>query len=150
MGGRTWHWVAASAASLAVVGALLANDTGQQRGTVTATTFPTVSDYQPDYGQAVIATPPLNASSVTKTTSTAPPVKPTTTPPPPPPPQPPADDEHKDKDPTLTISLPLPTLPVFYPNCHVARALGAAPIHKGQPGYRIELDRNRNDIACER
>jgi Protein of unknown function (DUF1524)/Excalibur calcium-binding domain len=38
---------------------------------------------------------------------------------------------------------------VYYPNCVAARAAGAAPIYRGQPGYRPELDRDHDDIACE-
>ena len=30
-----------------------------------------------------------------------------------------------------------------------ARAAGAAPIHRGEPGYRAELDRDDDGIACE-
>ncbi len=37
----------------------------------------------------------------------------------------------------------------FYPNCDAARAAGVAPIHRGEPGYRIGLDRDRDGIACE-
>lgn len=158
MGGRKWpagrwHWAAAGAVSLAVAGAVLANDTDQPRGVVDATSLPTVGNYQPDYGQAVIATPPLNASTVTKTTSAAPPVKTTsTTSAAPPAPREQRDDderEDEDEDPALTI-LPVPGLPVYFPNCDFARAVGAAPIYQNQPGYRLALDRNRNGIACER
>lgn len=34
-------------------------------------------------------------------------------------------------------------------NCHEARAAGAAPFRRGQPGYRIELDADGDGIACE-
>jgi hypothetical protein len=65
----------------------------------------------------------------------------TSTPPPPPPP--PA--------PTTTTKPPAPPKPkpVFYASCDEARRAGAAPLYWGQPGYRIELDPNRNGIACE-
>lgn len=36
-----------------------------------------------------------------------------------------------------------------YPNCAAARAAGAAPIRRGQPGYRPGLDRDGDGIACE-
>ena len=67
----------------------------------------------------------------------------TETPAPPPPPPAPA--------PTTTTKPPAPPRPkpVFYANCDEARRAGAAPLHWGQPGYRIELDPNRNGIACE-
>lgn len=39
---------------------------------------------------------------------------------------------------------------VYYKNCGEARAAGAAPIERGEPGYRPELDRNNDGIACEK
>jgi hypothetical protein len=38
---------------------------------------------------------------------------------------------------------------VFYRNCDAARAAGAAPIRRGQPGYGPHLDRDGDGIACE-
>jgi len=38
---------------------------------------------------------------------------------------------------------------VFYPNCATARYLGAAPIRRGEPGYRTQLDADNDGIACE-
>ncbi len=40
-------------------------------------------------------------------------------------------------------------LAVYYRNCDAARAAGAAPILRGQPGYRPPLDRDNDGIACE-
>jgi micrococcal nuclease len=37
----------------------------------------------------------------------------------------------------------------YYANCTAARAAGAAPIRRGQPGYRPALDRDNDGIACE-
>lgn len=37
----------------------------------------------------------------------------------------------------------------WYPNCDAARAAGAAPIQRGEPGYREALDRDGDGIACE-
>lgn len=37
----------------------------------------------------------------------------------------------------------------YFRNCAAARAAGAAPIREGQPGYRVELDADRDGIACE-
>jgi len=36
-----------------------------------------------------------------------------------------------------------------YPNCAAARAAGAAPIQRGEPGYGSHLDRDNDGIACE-
>ena len=38
----------------------------------------------------------------------------------------------------------------FYKNCAEARAAGAAPIYRGEPGYHEKLDRDNDGIACER
>ena len=38
----------------------------------------------------------------------------------------------------------------FYKNCSEARAAGAAPIYRGEPGYREKLDRDNDGIACEK
>lgn len=37
----------------------------------------------------------------------------------------------------------------YYANCSAARAAGAAPLHKGDPGYRSGLDRDNDGVACE-
>lgn len=37
----------------------------------------------------------------------------------------------------------------YYPNCASARAAGAAPIRRGQPGYSRKLDRDGDGVACE-
>ena len=39
---------------------------------------------------------------------------------------------------------------VYYPNCAAARAAGAAPIRRGEPGYGTHLDRDGDGRACER
>lgn len=38
---------------------------------------------------------------------------------------------------------------VFYAGCSEARAAGAAPLLRGQPGYRIGMDGDGDGIACE-
>lgn len=38
---------------------------------------------------------------------------------------------------------------VYYQGCDDARAAGAAPIHRGQPGYRDGMDGDGDGIACE-
>src|SRR6218665_323388 len=37
----------------------------------------------------------------------------------------------------------------YYPNCDAARAAGVAPLYPGESGYRPELARDSNGIACE-
>ncbi|MFC9293458.1 excalibur calcium-binding domain-containing protein [Streptomyces sp. NPDC057011] len=38
----------------------------------------------------------------------------------------------------------------YYKNCDAAKAAGAAPIRRGQPGYRSALDRDGDGIACDK
>lgn len=38
---------------------------------------------------------------------------------------------------------------VYYDNCKEAHASGAAPLYEGDPGYRPELDRDKDGVACE-
>lgn len=38
----------------------------------------------------------------------------------------------------------------FYANCDDAKAAGAAPMYKGDPGYRPELDRDKDGTACDK
>jgi endonuclease YncB( thermonuclease family) len=37
----------------------------------------------------------------------------------------------------------------YYRNCKDARAAGAAPLYRGKPGYRPEMDGDGDGIACE-
>ncbi|MGP9844024.1 GmrSD restriction endonuclease domain-containing protein [Brachybacterium sp. 107] len=38
---------------------------------------------------------------------------------------------------------------VYYKNCDAARAAGAAPVHKGEPGYAKHLDRDGDGVGCD-
>jgi Excalibur calcium-binding domain len=53
--------------------------------------------------------------------------------------------------PSTSTTSPAPTTgsSVYYPNCRAACDAGAAPIYRGQPGYRPPLDRDNDGIACE-
>ena len=37
----------------------------------------------------------------------------------------------------------------YYPNCAAAKAAGAAPLFRGDPGYSGKLDRDGDGVACE-
>jgi hypothetical protein len=43
--------------------------------------------------------------------------------------------------------IPLPG--AYYSNCDEARAAGVAPLYAGEPGYRPQMDRDADGIACE-
>lgn len=36
-----------------------------------------------------------------------------------------------------------------FPNCTAARAAGAAPVRRGDPGYAPHLDRDGDGVGCE-
>jgi hypothetical protein len=38
---------------------------------------------------------------------------------------------------------------VYYSGCNEVRAAGKAPLHSGDPGYRVEMDGDSDGIACE-
>lgn len=38
---------------------------------------------------------------------------------------------------------------VYYRNCDAARAAGAAPVCRGEPGYGRHLDRDNDGTGCE-
>ncbi len=66
----------------------------------------------------------------------------------------PSDALHEDTWPSgITASTSKqafdPKLQVIYRNCAEARAAGAAPIHRGEPGYAPWLDADNDGIACE-
>ncbi|MCY1143794.1 excalibur calcium-binding domain-containing protein [Actinoplanes sp. Pm04-4] len=95
----------------------------------------------------VLATPtatpsrtPTSKPAPTRTTS-KPTVKPTT--------------KTKKPKPRPTTKKPKPRkttkapTSVYYKNCSAVRAAGAAPIHRGDPGYGRHLDRDGDGIGCE-
>lgn len=54
----------------------------------------------------------------------------------------------KKPTPKATTTEPEPE-DVYYANCAAVRAAGAAPIHRGEPGYSRKLDRDGDGVACE-
>ena len=48
-----------------------------------------------------------------------------------------------------TTTTTKPPTSVYYANCTEAREAGAAPLYRGQPGYRAALDRDNDGVACE-
>jgi hypothetical protein len=71
----------------------------------------------------------------------------------------PATAPTKKETPSATRTSTKPTVPrptatkssssVYYENCTAVRAAGAAPIHRGEPGYSSRLDRDGDGVACE-
>ncbi|MEN3123294.1 excalibur calcium-binding domain-containing protein [Janibacter sp. LM] len=55
---------------------------------------------------------------------------------------------------TTTQAPPPPPPPAappaaYYDNCSDAKAAGAAPVYRGQPGYGDHLDRDGDGVGCE-
>jgi hypothetical protein len=103
---------------------------------VTATVVPTVT-----------VTPTVTVEATVKPTqSVSRPVRPATVP-------------TKKATPSATRTSTKPTVrrptatksssSVYYENCTAVRAAGAAPIHRGEPGYSSKLDRDGDGVACE-
>lgn len=67
-------------------------------------------------------------------------------------PAPPAPRTSEQAAPPPVEQAPEPQQPsnVYYKNCAAAKAAHAAPLHRGDPGYRPELDRDGDGVACER
>ena len=72
--------------------------------------------------------------------------------------QPPAPDPQPDakNEPVAPAHVDAPAAPpaapggeTYFQNCAAARAAGAAPLHAGDPGYRSQLDRDKDGVACE-
>ena len=55
----------------------------------------------------------------------------------------------KPAAPAKTAAPAQPSGEVYYANCAAAKAAGAAPLRRGQPGYRAALDRDNDGVACE-
>lgn len=61
------------------------------------------------------------------------------------------------QQPTAAVSVASQARPVSptagagwsYRNCREARAAGAAPLYRGQPGYGAHMDGDHDGIACE-
>ena len=58
----------------------------------------------------------------------------------------PAATPSTTRKPAITTTPKPPA--VYYKNCGVALAEGAAPIAKGEPGYRTGLDPDGDGVAC--
>jgi micrococcal nuclease len=78
---------------------------------------------------------------------------PAPTPTPTPTPEPPVTKAAPVAPPVRTTEeepTPEPDSAAYYKNCTAAKAAGAAPLHRGEPGYRAALDRDGDGVACER
>jgi len=75
---------------------------------------------------------------------------PAPTPTPAPTPEPPVTKAAPPVRTTEKEPTPEPDSAAYYKNCDAAKAAHAAPLHRGEPGYRAALDRDGDGVACER
>ncbi|MFG2593801.1 excalibur calcium-binding domain-containing protein [Streptomyces sp. NPDC048438] len=93
------------------------------------------------YEVAVKGKGPAGGSAVVRITVSEPTPSPTPTPTPKPTPT---------VAPTPKAKATKPAEPsVYYENCDAARAAGAAPVRRGDPGYAAHLDRDDDGVGCE-
>ncbi|MFI1519097.1 excalibur calcium-binding domain-containing protein [Kitasatospora cineracea] len=98
---------------------------------------------------------PTPEPTPTPTPSPTPTPEPTPSPTPTPPPTPTPTPAPETPEPVQTESEPEPArtteqAAAYYKNCTEAKAAGAAPLHRGEPGHRSALDRDGDGIACEK
>ena len=107
-----------------------------------------VSQAGHDDPQPFVPEAPVVTTTAPTTTPAATPTAARTTPRPSPSPTRRATPQPTATHRRTTAPPPAPA-PVYYPNCDAARAAGAAPLYRGEPGYRPKLDRDGDGVACE-
>jgi outer membrane biosynthesis protein TonB len=117
----------------------------------TTTVAPTTTAPPP----STTAPPPPTTAPPPPTTAPAPPTTapaPTTSPPPPTPAPTaaPIPTTEYVPPPPMPVAAPLPEVGSgSYKNCSAARAAGAAPVYRNDPGYGAHLDRDGDGVGCE-
>lgn len=61
----------------------------------------------------------------------------------------PAVEPEPAPEPEPAVPAAEPGGDVYYENCTAARAAGAAPLLRGEPGYRPQMDGDNDGVACE-
>lgn len=109
------------------------------------------SGTSPSTPESTTTTTPAPTTTTTTTTTTPPPSPPTepVVPVQPPAPKPPPVQPPPVEPPPPAEPPPAEPADAYYKNCDAARAAGAAPLHRGEPGYRAGLDRDGDGTACE-
>jgi Excalibur calcium-binding domain len=140
---RTTRMILISLSVAGVLGTAAAcgTDTTRTAAEVAPTVTATVTE--PAVTTTVTASPP----TVTVTAKAAATPKPAA--PRPVAPKPPVVTTHAAPPPVAPAPPAPPSNDVYYANCTAARAAGAAPILRGEPGYRPALDRDDDGVACE-
>lgn len=158
---KSWPWLAVSAAGLIMLSVLAGLAAGPDDVSADADIQEVRSIEIPTTTERIVSTTTTAAPTTTVATTTtapppttpppttAPPPPPTTAPPPPHPP-PPTTAYVPPPPPPAPVAAPVPEDgSVSYKNCDAARAAGAAPVLRGDPGYGKHLDRDGDGIGCE-
>jgi hypothetical protein len=144
---------------LALIGVLLFYKPFSSGGTVTSATAP-----EPTAIHSTSVAPATEAPTVRRTekptrqierTPTSTPA-PSATPPPTPIVEPTAGPTEPPAAPGASATTTVSSTPttsvvsaVYYRDCDEVRAAGKAPLHRGDPGYSRDLDRNGDGLACD-
>ncbi|MFF2570994.1 excalibur calcium-binding domain-containing protein [Streptomyces sp. NPDC058084] len=102
----------------------------------------------PDRGPAE----PVPSAPASESTASFSPAPPSSIPKAPIPPLPEPSESSSEPEPETTEPEPSPpasSAEVYYENCDAVRAAGAAPLLRGQRGYRAALDRDGDGMACD-
>lgn len=94
--------------------------------------------------------PPCHGTIDAPAPTTAPAPVPEPTPAPSPAPKPAPATKAAPPPPPAEPTEDAPARSAYYANCSAAKAAGAAPLYRGEPGYRSGLDRDGDGVACER
>ena len=148
---RGWFW-AAVAFVLVISGFSGHGTSDKQTGTSTtiapvpSSTFVPRVTRTPTPSSTRVNTPsPTRVNTPSPTPTPEPQWVAATTEPEPAPPEPEPEPVQQPEPPAP----PPPAPNVYFANCSEARAAGAAPMRQGDPGYRSQLDRDHDGIACE-
>ncbi|WCZ36010.1 Excalibur calcium-binding domain protein [Corynebacterium heidelbergense] len=140
---RRWVIVGPAAAICLVLGAS-ASSSSDSAGKTTTYTPPTSTVTQTVAPPTATETAQLFAPPTTEQ-----PPQPAYTPPPAAP-QPDVQPEQAPPAQVAPPAEPPASTGTYYASCREARAAGAGPFYRGQPGYRDALDRDGDGIACDK
>lgn len=102
---------------------------------------------------SLVSHKPTPSTSPSPTPSSSPSSIPTPSPEPTtaePTPEPPVDVPVEEPTPEPPAQPEPAPQQAYYSSCREAKAAGAAPLYRGDPGYRSGLDRDGDGVACEK
>ncbi|MFH5209544.1 excalibur calcium-binding domain-containing protein [Antrihabitans sp. NCIMB 15449] len=161
---KVWPWIAGGGVAVVGVLAIVGNSVESETEKNPAPPVASVAAATTTTTTTTAATTTSTTATATTTVTTVPPTTttfvqiplpvtttriPTTIAPQPLPPPPPIPEITTTVQPTPAPFVdPDPPSGVYYKNCDAVRAAGAAPLHRGEPGYSSKLDRDGDGEAC--